>query len=278
VQHDFENYRRALSKYLTKYFADKKVDDSEIEKTRATYREKFDSTYPFPQEAYRYVFYFLEIIYGLEINNAVFPFESFEDIRDTLKKQWAGFFYDALTKERTIAIEKVELLGKRLDKIEHHLRSIAESGSISQDKKKITIDIKKLASEFNISDLEGMQERIHSVMFSIMYDDSPYNKPRMKITEEFDAEKAANWLAHLNTLIEYYKWSQYIPITEIMTQMRYKYWKDRSDVPYKPLFELCGIFNSLDENDRNAFLNTISLELNKLYEPEPEPTSDLEPF
>jgi hypothetical protein len=60
--------------------------------------------------------------------------------------------------------------------------------------------------------------------------------------------------------------------------VRFSYWKDRIEVPYKALFELCGIFNRLDDNDKEALLNTISLELNKLFEPEPEKTDDLEPF
>jgi hypothetical protein len=111
----------------------------------------------------------------------------------------------SLTRERTIAIEKVELLGKRLDKIEHHLRLLAESGSITQDKNKLTIDIKKLASEFDIADLEGIQERIHDVMATIMYFDY---RPRLTLRAKFDTEKAANLIAHLNTLIQDYKWSQ----------------------------------------------------------------------
>lgn len=279
VQHDFENYKRALSKYLIKHFSGKKIDDSEVESTRTLLREKFDSSYPFPQEAYKYVFYFLEILYSLEMNNAVFPFESFEHIKDNLKKQWAGFFYDSLTKERTVAIEKVETLGKRLDKIEHQLRLLAESGNVSYDKNKLTIDIKKLMSEFDIADLEALQEKIHNLMNSIINHEDYYGeiKPRLTIHEKLTADKALTWLNHLNELIQNYKWSQHIPITEIIQNIRYKYWKDRADVPYKTLVELCGIFNNLEEEDKKPFLNTISLELNKVYEAEPE-TSDLEPF
>jgi hypothetical protein len=275
VQHDFENYRRTLTKHMSRHFAEQKVEDTDIERTRLQVKERFDATYPFPQDAYRYIFYFLDIIYTLDINNALYPFESFDNIKNTLKKQWAGFFYDALTKERTVAIEKVELLGKRFDKIENYVRQIAESGSISQDKKKLIFDIKKLASEFDIADLEGIQEKIHGAILEIMYGD--YDNPRFKLRAKFDAKNAFDWMAHLNTLIQNYKWSQYIPITEIMNHMKYVYWKDRVEVPYKALFQLCGIFNALAPNDKEAFLNTISLELNKFYEPEPEPT-DLEPF
>ncbi len=279
VQHDFENYRRTLSKQLARHFSEKKIEEADVEKTRTYIKERFDATYPFPQEAYRYVFYFLDIIYSLDINNAVFPFESFEDIRETLRKQWAGFFYEALTKERTIAIEKVELLGKRLDKIEQHLRSLAESTSTSQDKDKLTIDIKKLASEFNMADLEQMQDKINQLLSDILYDidDNLNMVRRFTLQERLDSDSAANWLSHLNDLIQNYKWSKYIPITEIMSGFKYKYWEARENVDYKTLFEFCGIFNGLSDNDREAFVNSVSLKLNTLYEPEPEVT-DLEPF
>lgn len=280
VQHDFENYKRALSKQLTKHFSEHKVDDDDVEKTRAIIKEKFDSTYPFPQDAYRYIFYFLEMIYGLDINNAVFPFESFEEIKDVLRKQWAGFFFEALTKEKTIAIEKVELLGKKLERIEHQLRLLAESSTAAQDNNKRTIDVKRLASEFDIADLEQVQQKIDEAINIILYteedDWAPYER-RFTLYEYFDIAKASNWLTHMDTLIQDYKWSKHIPITEIMQGLKYKYWTKRANVPYKSLFELCGIFNGLDAADRDAFLNTISLKLNELYEPEPEP-SDVEPF
>ena len=118
VQHDFENYKRALSKHIAKYFSENEVPDHKIDDTKKKLKEGYDSTYPFPQDAYKYVFYFLDILYSLDINNAIYPFESFENIRDSLRKQWAGFFYDSLTKERTVSIEKVERLENRLEKIE----------------------------------------------------------------------------------------------------------------------------------------------------------------
>lgn len=249
VQHDFDNYRKVLDRQVKQYFSEINVADEDIEKTLRQIKERFDLTYPFSEDSYRYVFYFLDIIYNLDINNAVFPFESFEEIRDKLRKQWAGFFYDALTKERTIAIEKVEQLGKRLDKIERHLRTLAESSEASQDNSKITVDIKKLASEFNFDDLEKMQEKISEIISTILYDwdrygDSFEGRPRFTLLEPFNPDIASTWLSSLNGIIQNYKWSKYIPITEIL-KGKYKYWKDRGDVPYKSLFELCGIFNGL---------------------------------
>jgi hypothetical protein len=280
VQHDFENYRRVLSKQLIKHFSEKNIEPSDVEKTTTLIKERFDSTYPFPQDAYRYVFYFLDIIYSLDINNAVFPFESFEDIRETLKKQWAGFFYDALTKQRTIAIEKVELLGKRLDKIEQHLRLLAESSSSSQDKNKLTIDIKSLASDINLTDLEQIQDKINSVISEIIngYDDFGNYTPRFTLKKEVTSHTASLWLSHLNELIQNYKWSKFIPIKEILSGFQFSWWTAHADVPYKVLFELCSIFNSLSESDQEPFLNTVTLRLNEFYSPDQEGPTDLEPF
>jgi hypothetical protein len=275
VQHDFDNYRRALSKELTRYFSENKVDDNDVEKTRKTVKERFDSTYHFAQDAYRYIFYFLDIIYNLDINNAVFPFESFEDIKDMLRKQWAGFFYEALTKERTIAIEEVERLGKKLERVEHQLRLLTINSSIENDNDKRTIDIKKLVSEFDLADLEQVQQIINKTLNDILRDE--LGQRRVTLNKKFNAKSASEWLAHLNILIQNYKWSEYIPITEIMHGMRYRYWENRVDVPYKSLFELCGIFNSLEDKDKEAFCNTISLKLNGYFESEPE-ASAVEPF
>jgi len=144
VQHDFENYRRASAKHVQKYFAANKVQDDQIQSVKGNLKQEFDSTYPFPQDAYRYIFYFLEIIHGLDLNNAVFPFESFEDVRDTLRKQWAGFVHDALTKERTVAMEQVEALALKLDKIEYQMRLIADIKGTTPGDNKVTIDITKL--------------------------------------------------------------------------------------------------------------------------------------
>jgi len=267
VQYDYENYKRALSTYFTKYFSKHSVPDAEINSVKNKLKETFDSSYPFPQDAYKYVFYFLDILYSLDINNALYSFESFEDIRDTLRKQWAGFVYDALTKERTVSVEKIEDLKKRLEKIESLLKTLTESSKATKDNK-ITIDLEKIISEIDIDELEKIQEKIDNLLSEIL---TYYNnKPRLKIKKEFDDKLAENWLSHLSKVVHNFKWSKFVPITEIVKGVPFSYWKDRSDVPYKALLELLSIVRSLSDEDRKVFLKTVVKKFNDIYEPEPE--------
>ncbi|KWT82651.1 DUF4062 domain-containing protein [Candidatus Magnetominusculus xianensis] len=244
VQYDFDNYRRALNEKIRRDITDNKIEEADDEKKRQLKKEQFDASYHFPHNAYRYIFYFLDIIQTLDTNNAVFPFESFDDIKKTLRKQWAGFFYDSLTRQRNIAVEKVELLGKRLDRIEHHLRTLAESSTASKDRNKSTIDIKEFTSEFNIAELEQMQEKIDDIISEIIYFDDGYRcKQRISFNKHFDLHLTSTWLFSLLTLIQTHKWSKFIPITEIFKGYDFIYWKDVADVPYKTLSELGSIFN-----------------------------------
>jgi len=268
VQHDFENYRRTFSKYMAKYFSENEVDNIRIEETKEKLKEEYDLSYPFPQDAYKYVFYFLDIIYSLDINNAIYPFESFEDIRDNLKKQWAGFFYDALTKETTVALEKVEGLEKKLEKIETHLKLLVDSVKKTGDKNKVTIDIGKLTSELSIENLKEIQEKIDSLLNKILIDND-YGI-RLKFREKFDEQKSADWLGSLEKIVHDYKWSKYVPINEIIKQVPFTFWKERSEVPHAALLELVGIVNSLSKEDRKLLLNTIIQKFNEFFEKEPE--------
>ena len=265
VQHDFENYKRALSKHIAKYFSENEVPDHKIDDTKKKLKEGYDSTYPFPQDAYKYVFYFLDILYSLDINNAIYPFESFENIRDSLRKQWAGFFYDSLTKERTVSIEKVERLENRLEKIESLLKKIAESSKQTKDKNKITIDLEKIISEIDIDELQELQEKIDNLLTEILSADY---LPRIRIKKEFDEEICEKWLSNLDGIVRNFKWSKYVPITEIINEVPLSYWKDRLDVPYRALLEFIGIVKSLNQDDRKLLLKTISQKFNEFYEPD----------
>ncbi|MCG6551844.1 MAG: DUF4062 domain-containing protein [Candidatus Magnetominusculus sp. LBB02] len=282
VERDYLNYKRAFLKNLQTYFEDNVIEEADVEKTTTLIKKRFDTTYPFPVYAYKYVFYFLDIIHELVINNVKFPFEFFDDIKKTLRKQWAGFFYDALTKQRSIAVEKVDELGKRLDKIEQHLRTLAESSTTSQSRSNLTIDMQRFSEEINMADMEQLKERIDDILSSILYyheeDEWEIRHHRFVLNETFDLHMTATWLFSLGGLIQNYKWSTYIPIEELFKG--YGYWDVQGTVSYKTIFELFSIYEGLSENNRASFLNTVKLRLNELYVPEPDAAteSDLEPF
>ncbi len=277
VQHDFENYRRSLSKKISKHFSETKIEDKKIEIEKNRVRDKFHLTYPFPQDAYHYIFNFLEIIYQLEINNAIYPFESFNDISENLKKQWAGFFYDSLTKERNISIEKFEKLNEKIDRIEKQLRLIAEGTQQSKEENKITIDIAKLSSEINIENLENIQNIIDRSLDDIIY--YAEDRPRLTISKKFDKEITQNFLNNLSKLVDEYKWSRLIPLENVVIGIPFSYIKKFSEIFYNSIFELNNIANSFNKEDKEALLNTIITKFNQVYEePKDKEEDDDLPF
>ena len=268
VQHDFENYNRSLTKHVSKYFSENEVKNDQIEQTRDKIKKQYDLSYPFPQEAYQYVFYFLDIVYSLDINNARYPFESFEDIKEILRKQWAGYVYDSLTKESTVSIEKVELLGKKLEKIEHQLKLIAESTKVTGDKNKITIDLRKLSTGMDIENLVEMQDKIDLLLKSVL--ENERFLPRLQFKRKVNEKESDMFLDTLNEVVKNFKWSKFVPITELFNASKYAYWTDRADVPDKTLLEISIITNNLSEDDRKLLLKTISMKFNEQFEPDKE--------
>lgn len=275
VQHDFENYKRTLSKHIAQYFSKNDVNDNQVENTKNNLKKQYDTSYPFPQDAYKYVFYFLDIVYSLNVNNARYPFESFDDIKDVLRKQWAGFVYDALTKESTVPIEKIDSFGKKLEKIEHQLRLIAESTKVTGEHNKVTIDLEKLTSDMDIENLEVMQNKINTLLIDILKD-VEYN-PRIEFKQSITEKDCSVFMESLNELVKNYKWSKYVPITEIMKDFKYVYWEDRADIPYKTLLEFSIILNNLSDVDKNLLKKTISIKFNEQFVPDEEVSDDV-PF
>lgn len=277
VQYDFVNYRRILSKEISRYFSENDVPDDRVENVKADLKEKFDNRYPFQQEAYRYIFYFLDMIYNLEINNAIYPFESFENIRDDLRKQWAGFFYDSLTKEKTVALDQVQQISEKLEKIEKQLKLLTEGTKQRSNQGEIIINIEKYLTEMDLENLEKLQDRIEFLLNDILFDE--IGNPRVIIRKMLDHDSASSFLDNLSVVARNYKWSKFIPITEIIRMVPLTLWENRSEVSHKTCLELDGIANSLNEGDRELLLNTVVLKFNESYEPksDPEPNEDI-PF
>lgn len=90
VDYDYKNYKRALERKILEHFQKNDVPDDKTDEIKAEIKKDFDNTFIFPFESYKYVFYFLEIVYDQKENNAINSFETFLDIKDSLRKQWAG--------------------------------------------------------------------------------------------------------------------------------------------------------------------------------------------
>ncbi len=279
VQHDFENYRRALSKNIAKYFSENDVADEDVQKTKNHLKKKFDTGYPFPQDAYRYIFYFLDEIYNLDINNAVYPFESFDNIKESLRKQWAGFFYEALTTRQTVAIDKIELLEKKLGKIEYQLKLLSDGIISRNENNTISIDIASFSKELDIENLSEIQDKIDSILFEMLYGIEenafePYSYKLLSFREKITPEKAAEWLKHIGNIVKEYKWSKNISAEVIFSDLPYEFKAGSYNLSHKLLLELYGISSRLSAKDQVALSKTVAAKINDCFEesiPEQEP-------
>ncbi len=235
-------------------------------------KKEFNETYPFPQDSYKYVFYFLDIINSLSINNAIINFETFSDIKNGLKKQWSGFLYESLTKQNMISVDVIKEFSSKIDRIDAQIKSIVDSrvGNIG-DKSKITFSVDKLLNEIKLEDLGKLQEKIDIAMKGILFL-STY--PRIRFREKFTNDTAEKWLKNLDTLIENYKWSKVIDINVLFDLktigVNYVWFSSRNEVPYSILLDLSSIYKQLSAKDKSPFHITIKDQLNKAYEAEPE--------
>lgn len=284
VRHDHGNYSRALSKFVAGYFSKNDVPNDQIREVHGRLKKEFDDSYPFPQDQYRYVFYFLDILSSLERDNAVVGFETFDDIREHLRKQWAGLVYEALVRAATVSVGELASIDKRLERIENQIKAFAQSGTDAFNGMR-TIDLTKLASEIDLESLKATQEKIESLLRSILIHDyetefgEPTFENRIQFNQRFTSQNVKDWLGGLLAVLTSYKWSKTIPITELGWPVKYGFWKDHGDVPYEALFELHAISSRLSDVDRESLVVTIMRQFNQRYvAPKPQVSGDDIPF
>jgi len=279
VQHDYDNYRRALEKKYSEHFEKENVPDNRIAETKQNLRQEFDKQYHFPQEPYVYVFHFLDLIYLLKYNNAILPFESFEEIKEMLKKQWAGLVYDILDKQKHVPIGIIEQLGKKLENIERQIRVFAESKSMESSNSKVaTFNLDELSKEFVRADIQELKERIAGIIDSILFEDN-YGNRRVTFREKWDSSSAKKWIESLGDLTEKFKWSTSISVVDLYKGFTgpYRYSVPFADVPYDDIRQLSTIAENISDSEREKLANTVATKFNKCYEPPPPPDDDV-PF
>lgn len=288
VDYDYKNYKRALDKATLKHFQENEVADDDVETVRVSIKKEFDNSYHFPYDSYKYVFYFLDIINELKENNAISPFESFADIKDTLRKQWAGFMYESLTRRDKVVSNIIQPLEVKIDRLEKSLSKLIESKTETADNK-LTFDLSTLVRETSLENLEAAQNKINALLYEIRQfdfwteDGENLMGQRLFFNKRFSPDMAKEWLESLRALTQSFKWSKQIHVETVFKGFPInKYNKWHFEIPYKILFELYTLYNSLEDDDKNGLVNTVCQELNKNYDkPEPEkktaPVDDL-PF
>lgn len=279
VDYDYKNYQKALSRFLANKIEKKDLDDSKIDDEITSLKNDFNSKYPFPQDSYRYIFNFLDIIYSLKTNNAIITYESFEDIKDSLRKQWAGFMYDAITKSKTVPVNLVEKIGEKIERVENQIKLLAE-GQISHENgnTKITFDISRLTHELNIEEFSKIKDEIHSKIHELLEGEYRVfeSHPRIKFREKVNEENIKKWLNTLEKIVNKYKWAKTINTDTVFNEIgvNYVYYTSFQDIPYEVVlsfYSLClNAKNNLVEGDFDGLIVLICDKFNNYYEPEPK--------
>jgi hypothetical protein len=280
VDYDYKNYKRALDKVTLKHFQENEIADEEVETVRGTIKKEFDYSYHFPYDSYKYVFYFLDIINELKENNAISQFESFADIKGTLRKQWAGFMYESLTRRDKVVNSIIQPLEAKIDKLERSLNKLIESKTETIDNK-LTFDLSTLVRETSLENLEAVQNKIDELLYNVRWydfwteDGENIVGQRVFFSKRFSPEMAREWLESLRALTQSFKWSKQIHIETVFKGFPItKFSKWHCEIPYRTLFELYTLYNSLEADDKTGLVNAVCQELNKNYD---KPTLEKKP-
>jgi len=279
VKHDYDNYTRARAEKYTSYFEKHEVEEDQVETVRQKLRHEFDAKYPFPEHQYKYVFYFLDIIHELPTGNAIITFETFEDIKESLTKQWAGLMYEALEKSTTLAVSDLISLDKKIDRIEKYLNELVTTKRPEASGGKITFDISKLTTDVEFDNLEELKRRIERTINALVTTGAPLYETRGHFHKKPTLKWVKGWLESLPNILKKYKWSTTISYQDLFLRNGmpgdwYPRWKE---IPYRSVFELNQIYKTLDHEGQEAFLNTLIKKIEAFVTEPPGPADDI-PF
>lgn len=272
VDYDYKNYKRALEKEIIKYFKEHDVADDKVRDVRLAQKEQFDTKYHFPRESYKFVFYFLDVIYNLAEGTAVSSFESFNDIKENLKKQWAGLIYEALTRKGNKE-SIINSLEEKIINIDKNLHKLLQSKT-SENGASLTFDISNLKRSNDIQELDELKDQVYGSLWNICnfesddnWGNSHYEK-RIAFSRKLDNIEVRTWLDGLKSIMQSYKWSNSINAENLFEGLPLKHYdKYNSDINYKLILELYSIYGSLrEEEDKTSFVSTVCQELNKCYD------------
>jgi len=219
VNYDYRNYRKHLDKEIEKYFSSNTFEGFiNIRKEREKVRQDFDSSFPFNQIEHKHIFRFLDEIYGLKVNNGVFEFESFVDIEKQLKKQWAGYLYESLSRKSKMQKEKEASeafvqINNKLDEIEGVLNSFTIYNTDNEESI-AKIDVKKAKDAKEEIDLE---QKIHILDASL--NDMLFGKVERKTNEKLTDDLIIAWLDTLEKNIQKYTWVGHVLCEDVISAL-----------------------------------------------------------
>jgi hypothetical protein len=267
LYHDYKNFRSYFDDQLKQHFDAKEVSDEEIPKNIRFVRQTVDKGYPFPQTPYRYIFHFLDLIADQKVNNAILTFETFGEITDQLRRQWAGFMYDALTTSRSVSTRVVQEFTSRLDSRENILRQMVASKGPDKSGQ-ISLNIEAISKSLAPNELKQAQDMLQQALECIM--SGKLEMERGFLTQTVDVDSVLKWLESLGYLLKNYKWANSIAFTEVLSGFKIpiKYYPNRDqEIPTEQIMRLYGLYRNLPEQEQESFARTVLLKLRPIIRP-----------
>jgi len=181
-------------KVLHDYSIYRKVIEQSKDKTNEEIKNLINSI-PFNSQPDIRVFSFIDDICSKQKNNAYFPFQNFKDIRDTLKKQWAGMVFDFLNQKRTTQADNkiINLLSQveiASDKIENIVELIAKNTLTGEAK-----------DSLQLIDNTATNKRLNAILYEI-WDSFKFNKENINRAKNITTEEINKIIEVLNEIPE----------------------------------------------------------------------------
>ncbi len=267
VDYDYNNYNRAWDKHIRKLRDEGKLSDDNAE-NKLKVRREFDDTYPFPNDSYRNLFRFIEMIYAENVGVQTFEFST--DIKDCLKQQWAGAMYTFLTKDKNIPMQEVQNLSQKIDGISATLRSLLEGKDSKEGK--LSFDLSSIRAAQNLSGIEEIKKQVFGYLEEVlMVNHTPVVE--LQQNEKITFEEVEKWIKGLIGNIELFKWRPYITLKELFSPFSKKFiiWLSRKkQVSTSLTIEFCMILQSLMEKLPSEEYHSLLVAIHKRFEEIPE--------
>ena len=183
--------------------------------------------------------------------------------------------YEALEKSTTFATSDLISFDKKIDKIEKYLNELIATKQPKSSGGKIIFDVSKLSTGIEFENLERLKEKIDNTIRGLLIHDSVvsglyrrgefYKKPTLKWVKQ--------WVESLPSILKKYKWSKTISFKDVFLKnnMPVGWYSKYEEIPYRCVFELNQIYETLDDEGKEALLNTIMKEISNFVTKPPEP-------
>lgn len=286
VDHDYGNFRRLREEYLESNLKGllEGKEDNEAKGIIEKEKIKFSNSYQYPQKSYKYIFYFLDIVYDLKTNNYREVYETFQEIRESLKKQWAGFMYDSINTEHIVSSTEIDKLCNQVAKLENQIKLLVENKT-SNTNGSMTFDIKALADNLNLQEINEIKTKTETYISDIFCYVNNFGdiSNRIGVVRTISEQDIREWIDSLETIIVNYKWSNYISIDIVFSSLKNKYaaYVNESILYDNVLnfWNICNLVRSkFSEDEYNNFIISITniLVTNYGYQPYISPDNSTE--